>query len=188
MARRPVSPASSSPADPVPSTSRGPKQLPTATLGTRRATPFTYTPSLLEAVPLASGGGRGEAPIWVTNHCLRFTSLCPVTGQPDWATLCLNYVPANLLVESKSLKEYLGSFRNHGDFHEDCCRIIVRDLAALLKPRYVELSGQFDARGSIAIWPYVQYANPKDSWACTLGAQRFAGYRPGAYVGQSVVV
>ncbi len=161
--------------------------LPTATLGTRRATPFTYTPSLLEAVPFATGGGRGDAPCWVTNHCLRFTSLCPVTGQPDWAALCLNYVPDRLLVESKSLKEYLGSFRNHGDFHEDVCRIIARDLAALLKPRYLELAGHFDARGSIAIWPYVQFAKRGDRWATRLAESRFAGYRPGAYVGERTV-
>ncbi len=158
----------------------GRSQLPQATLGTRRSTPFVYTPSLLEAVAIEKRAA-GDSPMWVTNNCLRFTSLCPVTGQPDWAELCLSYVPEKYLVESKSLKEYLGSFRNHGDFHEDCIRIICNDLAALMKPRYLEVMGHFDSRGSIAIWPYVQFARPTDSWAKKLSEQRFAAYRPGGY-------
>ena len=162
------------------STSRAPAALPTATLGKRRDTPFTYTPALLEAIPYAAPK-RGESPVWVTNNCLRFTSLCPVTGQPDWADLTLSYIPQAHLVESKSLKEYLGSFRMHGDFHEDVCRTIVRDLAACMAPRYIEVIGQFDSRGSIAIWPYVQYARPGDKWAARLRDQRFTNYRPGGY-------
>ena len=158
----------------------GRKALPTATLGTRRATPFTYTPSLLEAVTIERRASA-DAPFWVTNNCLRFTSLCPVTGQPDWAEICLSYVPAGHLVESKSLKEYLGSFRNHGDFHEDCIRIICNDLADLLTPRYIEVMGHFDSRGSIAIWPYAQYAAPRDAWAKRLQDDRFRAYRPGGY-------
>lgn len=154
--------------------------LPAATLGTRRATPFCYTPSLLESVTIEPRA-HGDEPMWVTNNCLRFTSLCPVTGQPDWAELCISYVPDQLLVESKSLKEYLGSFRNHGDFHEDCVRIIGNDLSALLKPLYLEVMGHFDSRGSIAIWPYMQYARPKHRWAIALRDQRFAAYRPGGY-------
>jgi 7-cyano-7-deazaguanine reductase len=150
-----------------------------ATLGRRRATPFTYTPQLLQAVPLTARAGA--APIWVSNNCLRFTSLCPVTGQPDWADLFLNYVPGRSVVESKSLKEYLGSFRNHGDFHEDVCRIICADLAACIDPRYLEVIGHFDSRGSIAIWPFVQHARPDDAWAGELLATRFAGYAPGRY-------
>jgi 7-cyano-7-deazaguanine reductase len=155
--------------------------LPTATLGKRRATPFTYTPALLEAVPYGIGRAFANDRVWVTNNCLRFTSLCPVTGQPDWADLFINYIPERALVESKSLKEYLGSFRNHGDFHEDVCRIICDDLAKLLAPRYLEVIGQFDSRGSIAIWPYVQYARPGDAVAEGLRDQRLAGYAPGKY-------
>ncbi len=158
----------------------GRTQLPQATLGTRRATPFVYTPSLLEAVAIEQRTA-GATPMWVTNNCLRFTSLCPVTGQPDWAELCLSYIPDQHLVESKSLKEYLGSFRNHGDFHEDCIRIICNDVAALIRPRYLEVIGHFDSRGSIAIWPYVQFIRAHDRWAKTLGSQRFASYRPGGY-------
>ena len=155
--------------------------LPTATLGKRRTTPFTYTPGLLEAVPYGIGRAFANDRVWVSNNCLRFTSLCPVTGQPDWADLFLNYIPDKALVESKSLKEYLGSFRNHGDFHEDVCRIICDDLAKLLSPRYLEVIGQFDSRGSIAIWPYVQYAEPGDTEAQEILRQRRANYRPGAY-------
>ncbi len=161
------------------SQTRTTNDLPSATLGKRRATPFTYTPSLLEAIPFRTV--TGEGPTWVSNACLRFTSLCPVTGQPDWADIHLNYVPHQHLVESKSLKEYLGSFRMHGDFHEDVIRTICRDLAACMKPRYLEVMGHFDSRGSIAIWPYAQFARPRDTWAAKLRDQRFAAYRPGAW-------
>ncbi len=169
-----------SPIKPAAAVARGRQQLPTSTLGTRRATPFTYTPGLLEAIAIEPRANGGD-PMWVSNNCLRFSSLCPVTGQPDWAELCLNYVPDQHLVESKSLKEYLNSFRNHGDFHEDCCRIICNDLSAILRPRYLEVLGHFDSRGSIAIWPYVQSAKRGDRWAQRLKDTRFASYRPGGY-------
>ena len=156
--------------------------LPTATLGRKRTVPFTYEPRLLEAVPLDISRGFADTRMWVSNACLRFTSLCPVTGQPDWAEIHLNYVPSQTLVESKSLKEYLTSFRQHGGFHEDVCRVICDDLARLLRPRYLEIIGCFDSRGSIAIWPYVQYAAPGDAEAERLRETRFAGYEPGKYV------
>jgi 7-cyano-7-deazaguanine reductase len=164
--------------------SRSARQLPTATLGKRRDTPFTYSPQLLEAVPLSTSRAFVSDSLWVSNNCLRFTSLCPVTGQPDWADLYLNYIPATQLVESKSFKEYLGSFRMHGDFHEDVCRIICDDLVLLLAPRYLEVIGQFDSRGSIAIWPFVQYAMPGDEAMQKLRSERLAGYAPGKYAPQ----
>lgn len=157
------------------------KLLPKATLGKRRAAAFTYAPTLLEAVPLALERDFVSDAMWVSNCCLRFTSLCPVTGQPDWAELYLNYIPAKLLVESKSLKEYLTSFRMHGGFHEDVCRVVCDDLASLLAPRYLEVLGHFDSRGSIAIWPYVQYARPGDDLALRLLESRLLGYAPGRY-------
>lgn len=166
---------------PRPSRTRSGTALPTATLGKRRATPFTYAPRLLEAVPLGVGRRFASAAPWVSNLCLRFTSLCPVTGQPDWAELTLNYIPDALLVESKSLKEYLGSFRMHGDFHEDVCRIVCDDLAKLIRPRYLEVVGHFEARGSIAIWPYVQYAAAGDAEAAEILRHRRLDYRPGAW-------
>ena len=76
-------------------------------------------------------------------NCPEFTSLCPITGQPDFATIYINYVPDERMVESKSLKLYLFSFRNHGDFHEDCVNIIMSDLIELLHPRYIEVWGKF---------------------------------------------
>ncbi|MCS6970245.1 MAG: preQ(1) synthase [Planctomycetota bacterium] len=157
------------------------RALPRATLGKRRPTPFTYSPQLLEAVPLSIGRAFAAPGLWVSLRCLRFTSLCPVTGQPDWATLTISYIPAGLLVESKSLKEYLQSFRNHGDFHEDVCRIICDDLVRLLRPRYLEVVGRFDARGSIAIWPFVQYAAPDDAEMQALRQARATAYAPGRY-------
>jgi 7-cyano-7-deazaguanine reductase len=160
---------------------RSGRQLPSKTLGRKRRLTFTYAPRLLEAIPVGvSRAFKGQA-LWVSNLCLRFTSLCPVTGQPDWGDLHLNYVPGASLVESKSLKEYLHSFRMHGDFHEDVCRVIVDDLARLLAPRYLELAGHFDSRGSIAIWPYVQYARPGDAEAAEILRHRRMNYRPGAY-------
>ena len=167
---------------PKPSHLRPGKALPHATLGKQRASRYTYDPALLEAVPLAIGRTFAGERMWVSNNCLRFTSLCPVTGQPDWADVYLNYVPDRKLVESKSLKEYLHSFRMHGDFHEDVCRIICDDLVTCMAPRYLEVIGCFDSRGSIAIWPYVQYAQPGDAAMNTLNEHRFAHYAPGKYI------
>lgn len=160
------------------------RALPHATLGRRRAQPFTYAPRLLEAVPLPVGRDFAQPGLWVCLRGLRFTSLCPVTGQPDWAAITINYIPAATLVESKSLKEYLTSFRNHGDFHEDVCRIICDDLVRLLAPRYLEVVGRFDARGSIAIWPYVQYAAPGDAEMQALRGERQRGFAPGRWDGR----
>lgn len=163
------------------------RALPHATLGKRRATPFTYAPRLLEAVPLPVGRAFAQPGLWVSMRCLRFTSLCPVTGQPDWGAITVNYIPAATLVESKSLKEYLSSFRMHGDFHEDVCRVICDDLVQLLKPRYVEVVGRFDSRGSIAIWPYVQYAAPGDTEMEAMRTHRMRDYVPGRYDGREPV-
>ena len=86
-----------------------------------------------------------------------FTSLCPITGQPDFATIYISYIPQSKMVESKSLKLYLFSFRNHGGFHEDCINVITKDLIALMDPRYLEVWGKFTPRGGISIDPYVNY-------------------------------
>ena len=161
------------------SRTREDQDLPQATLGKRRETPFLYAPELLEPIPFRPA--EVNEITWVSNNCMRFTSLCPVTGQPDWADIFINYIPAKHLVESKSLKEYFNSFRMHGDFHEDCCRIICRDLVQCMQPRYIEVCGQFDTRGSIAIWPYVQWANPEDQEAQDIRRHRQLHYRPGAY-------
>lgn len=93
-------------------------------------------------------------------NCPEFTSLCPKTGQPDFASIYINYIPDEKMVESKSLKLYLFSFRNHGDFHEDCINIIKNDLVALMNPRYIEVQGKFTPRGGISIDPYTWWARP----------------------------
>ena len=93
-------------------------------------------------------------------NCPEFTSLCPITGQPDFAEIRIMYIPGKRMVESKSLKLYLFSFRNHGDFHEDCINIIMKDLVALMQPKYIEVTGFFTPRGGISIYPYANYGMP----------------------------
>ena len=95
----------------------------------------------------------------VTFTCPEFTSLCPKTGQPDFAKILISYIPRERMVESKSLKLYLFSFRNHGDFHEDCVNIIMKDLIALMDPKYIEVTGLFTPRGGIAIYPFANYGD-----------------------------
>ena len=104
-----------------------------------------------------------------------FTSLCPVTGQPDFATLVIDYVPDRWLVESKSLKLYLASFRNHGAFHEDCTVAIGKRIAELLAPRYLRIGGYWYPRGGIPIDVFWQTGEaPKGVW---LPDQDVAPYR-----------
>ena len=96
----------------------------------------------------------------VTLHCPEFTTLCPITGQPDFATILINYIPNVRMVESKSLKLYLFSFREHGDFHEDVVNIILNDLVELMDPKYIEVRGIFNPRGGISIFPFANWAHP----------------------------
>lgn len=121
------------------------------TLGRTTQAPADYDPSVLDAF----ANRHPERDYWVTFTAPEFTTLCPKTGQPDFATLTVRYIPAKRLVESKSLKLYLFGFRNHGDFHEDVVNVIYGDLAELLKPKYLEVYGKFAARGGISIDPYV---------------------------------
>ena len=111
------------------------------------------------------GNRHPDLDTMVTLRCPEFTTLCPVTGQPDFGELVVRYVPAAKLVESKSLKLYLFSFRNHGDFHEDVCNIVLKDLRALLAPKYIEVRGRFRPRGGIAIHPFVAWGAAKGGWA-----------------------
>ena len=104
-----------------------------------------------------------------------FTSLCPVTGQPDFAHLVIDYMPGDWLVESKSLKLYLGAFRNHGAFHEDCTIRIGKDLVALLAPRWLRIGGYWYPRGGIPIDVFWQTGAPLPGvW---LPDQGVPGYR-----------
>jgi len=114
-------------------------------------------------------------------YCVRFTapeftSLCPITGQPDFAHLMIDYVPGAWLVESKSLKLYLGSFRNHGAFHEDCTIAIARRLADLLTPAWLRIGGYWYPRGGIPIDVFWQTgAPPKDVWIPDQGVPPYRG-------------
>jgi 7-cyano-7-deazaguanine reductase len=104
-----------------------------------------------------------------------FTALCPVTGQPDFAHLVIDYVPKDWIVESKSLKLYLGSFRNHGAFHEDCTLAIGRRLVAFLEPHYLRIGGYWYPRGGMPIDVFWQWGEcPKGVW---LPDQDVAPYR-----------
>ncbi|MDR1918664.1 MAG: preQ(1) synthase [Tannerellaceae bacterium] len=115
-----------------------------------------YAPGVLESFTNKHPGND----YWVRFNCPEFTSLCPITGQPDYATIYIDYIPAGKMVESKSLKLYLFSFRNHGAFHEDCVNIIMKDLIALMEPKYIEVTGLFAPRGGISIYPYCNYGQP----------------------------
>ena len=95
----------------------------------------------------------------VTFNCPEFTTLCPKTGQPDFGRLIINYIPREKMLESKSLKLYRFSFRNHGDFHEDCVNIIMNDLIALMDPKYIEVVGIFMPRGGISIYPFANHGD-----------------------------
>lgn len=118
--------------------------------------------SLLEAFPNPAADenlnpARGGMDVHI--EAPEFTSLCPKTGQPDFATIVIEYRPNQLCVESKSLKLYLGSFRNHGEFHEACVNRIGNDLVKLLDPKYLEVVGKFTPRGGIPFHPtFVYYA------------------------------
>ena len=117
---------------------------------------YGYNPDVLETFD----NKHPDNDYFVKFNCPEFTSLCPITGQPDFATIYISYIPSIKMVESKSLKLYLFSFRNHGDFHEDCMNIIMKDLIKLMDPKYIEVWGKFTPRGGISIDPYCNYGKP----------------------------
>lgn len=129
-------------------------------LGQKVQIPADYAPEVLETFENV----HPDNDYWVRFNCPEFTTLCPITGQPDFAEIRIAYVPAERMVESKSLKLYLFSFRNHGDFHEDCVNTIVKDLVRLMQPKYLEVRGMFTPRGGISIWPYANYGQPGTKW------------------------
>ena len=119
-----------------------------------------YAPEVLETFV----NKHQDNDYFVKFNCPEFTSLCPITGQPDFAAITIAYVPDVKMVESKSLKLYLFSFRNHGDFHEDCVNIIMKDLIKLMDPKYIEVWGKFTPRGGISIDPYRNYGKKGTKW------------------------
>ncbi len=128
---------------------------------------FGYNPDVLETFL----NKHTDNDYFVKFNCPEFTSLCPITGQPDFATIYISYIPNKKMVESKSLKLYLFSFRNHGDFHEDCINIIMKDLIKLMEPKYIEVWGKFTPRGGISIDPYCNYGIPETKY------EEMANYR-----------
>ena len=118
---------------------------------------YEYNPQVLETFD----NKHPENDYLVTLDCPEFTSLCPKTGQPDFGHIIISYIPRVRMVESKSLKLYLFSFRNHGDFHEDCVNIIMKDLVKLMDPKYLEVIGLFKPRGGISIKPFANYGDAK---------------------------
>ena len=136
-------------------------------LGKKTDYNFNYTPEILEKF----NNKHVENDYFIKFNCPEFTSLCPITGQPDFATIYISYIPDKYCVESKSLKLYLFSFRNHGDFHEDCVNIIMKDLIKLLNPRYIEVWGKFLPRGGLSIDPYANYGMPNTKY------EKMAEYR-----------
>ncbi|MDN4608467.1 preQ(1) synthase [Sporosarcina highlanderae] len=114
---------------------------------------YDYNPSILETFE----NQHQDNNYFVKFNIPEFTSLCPMTGQPDFAAIYISYIPDVRMVESKSLKLYMFSFRNHGAYHEDCVNIIMNDLIELMDPRYIEVWAKFTPRGGISIDPYCNY-------------------------------
>jgi 7-cyano-7-deazaguanine reductase len=142
-------------------------------LGARVETPSTPEAAILETVPFSQGDGP---PAIVRFTCPEFTSLCPVTGQPDFAHIVIDYAPDAFLVESKSLKLLMTSFRNHGAFHEECTVMIGRRLMAATKPLWLRIAGYWYPRGGIPIDVFWQSgAPPKDAWLPETGVASYRG-------------
>ena len=137
-------------------------------LGNNTKYSMDYAPEVLETFV----NKHPQNDYWVQFNCPEFTSLCPITGQPDFAEIRIAYIPNEKMVESKSLKLYLFSFRNHGDFHEDCINIIMKDLISLMNPKYIEVIGYFTPRGGISIYPFANYGMPKTKYE-KMAEQRF---------------
>lgn len=140
-------------------------------LGGTTELPSSPEQAVLESVP----NPQAEVDYVVRFTAPEFTSLCPMTGQPDFAHLVIDYIPDQLLVESKSLKLFLGSFRNHGAFHEDCTVSIARRLMAEIKPKWLRIGGYWYPRGGMPIDVFFAFGEiPKGIWVPEQGV---AGYR-----------
>lgn len=121
---------------------------------------FDYNPNILEAVD----NDYSNRDYFIKFNCPEFTTLCPMTGQPDFATMYISYIPDKKIVESKALKLYLFSYRNYGGFHEASVNMIMDDIIKLIQPRYIEVWGKFLPRGGISIDPYCNYGRPGTSY------------------------
>ncbi len=141
-------------------------------LGAQSALPTDPEADILERVP----NPHADTDYVTRFTAPEFTSLCPVTGQPDFAHIVIDYVPGDWLVESKSLKLYLGAFRNHGAFHEDCTVSIGKKLVALLDPRWLRIGGYWYPRGGIPIDIFWQTGEaPNGVWLPDTGVAPYRG-------------
>jgi 7-cyano-7-deazaguanine reductase len=141
-------------------------------LGGKTALPSSPETAQLEAVPNPHAGTNYV----VRFTCPEFTSLCPVTGQPDFAHIVIDYVPGAKLVESKSLKLYLGAFRNHAAFHEACTVDIAKRLVKEIKPKWLRIGGYWYPRGGIPIDVFYETGTlPKGVWAPEQGVPTYRG-------------
>lgn len=141
-------------------------------LGKDTKAPVSPEEAVLEKVP----NPRPESEYFVRFTCPEFTSLCPVTGQPDFAHMVIDYVPGDHLVESKSLKLYMQSFRNHAAFHEDCTVGIGERLVEFLQPKWLRIGGYWYPRGGIPIDVFFQTgAAPEGVWVPDQGVPSYRG-------------
>ena len=119
----------------------------------KTATATSPDQAVLESFPNPKPGRN----YWIKLDCPEFTALCPITGQPDFGRFTIEYIPNRLCVESKALKLYLVSYRNHGAFHEDFTNRILDDLVKAIRPRQARVTGEFNRRGGIAITVIADY-------------------------------
>jgi 7-cyano-7-deazaguanine reductase len=142
-------------------------------LGAHVEAPQSPETAVLETVPFQRGDGP---PAIVRFTCPEFTSLCPVTGQPDFAHIVIDYIPNEFLVESKSLKLFLHSFRNHGAFHEDCSIYIAKRIVELLDPKWLRIGAYWYPRGGIPIDVFWQTGKPPEGvWLPDQGVATYRG-------------
>ncbi|MDP6475898.1 MAG: preQ(1) synthase [Alphaproteobacteria bacterium] len=141
-------------------------------LGQKTELPQSPDAAVIESVP----NPHPDTNYTVRFTCPEFTSICPITGQPDFAHLVIDYVPEARLVESKSLKLYLASFRNHGAFHEDCTIAIAKRLEEVLAPRWLRIGGYWFPRGGMPIDIFYQSGSPPEGlWLPDQGVAPYRG-------------
>ncbi|HEY5048609.1 MAG TPA: preQ(1) synthase [Rhizomicrobium sp.] len=143
-------------------------------LGQKVGVPKSPVDARLESVP----NPHGDTDYLVRFTAPEFTTLCPITGQPDFALFVLDYCPAKALLESKSLKLFLASFRNHARFHEDCTLFIGKRIAAAIRPKFLRLAGYWYPRGGIPIDIFWQKGKlPAEVWLPEPGVASYRGRR-----------
>jgi 7-cyano-7-deazaguanine reductase len=141
-------------------------------LGQAVGIPASPDEALLESVP----NGQAGTLYLVRFTCPEFTSVCPMTGQPDFAHLVIDYAPGERLVESKSLKLFLGSFRNHGAFHEDCTVMVAKRIEAAIAPQWLRIGGYWYPRGGMPIDVFYQSGPPPEGlWLPDQGVAPYRG-------------